>query len=578
VDSAPPAAGGSLTLRRRLPLFPIVAASYAACSVLSFAGFAALGFGPTFFPAAGLALAVLCRRPTHDWPLVLGAVATAEFVVDLSMGLALPAAAGYAVANTVEPALGALLVTRGLDDALDLGRRGDLGRFLVGAVLTATVLGGVLGATVDLLFGAASGWLGFVGRWWVGDGLGVLVIGSLLLAWTTPAEGDTTRKDALAGGAAVAILAVLTVPAFWLDQLWLAYLIVVALVFVAVRFGVRAIAASGVLLAISASAAAAGHSALLGRLLGPGSAGIVYLQVFLGVLLITLLVLASEVQDRERVVRNYAEAAAARTLAEEREHQQRTIALALQNSLLPSGTPTVADVRVAALYRPSELGLAVGGDWYDVLALPDGRLAVTIGDVVGHGLEAAAAMGQLRSAASALALTDPGPAALLAALDDFAERVPNARFASVCYAELDLASGTLTYAAAAHPPPLLVHPDGSITFLEGGRSTPLCVAGHGPRPSATHVLTAGSTLVFYTDGLIETRQRPLEDEFDHLAGVCARLHDVEPAALCEALLAGQLAGGRPRDDIALVCVRYAPVGLLETGSAARPPSGNAHGT
>jgi integral membrane sensor domain MASE1 len=559
VDSAPPAPGGSPTLRRRLPLFAIVAVAYAACSLLSFAGFAALGYGPTFFPAAGLALAVLCRRPVQDWPIVLGAVATAEFVVDLSAGLDLPAAAGYAVANAVEPALGALLVIRGLDGALDLSRRTDLGRFVIGAVLAAPVLGAVVGATVDLLFGDASGWLQFVARWWVGDGLGVLVIGSLLLAWSTPGDHASTRRNALGMGSSLAVLAALSVVAFWLDQLWLAYLIVMALVFVAVRFGVRAVSAAGVLLAISSSAAAAGHSALLGRLLGPGSAGIVYLQVFLGVLLITLLVLASEVQDRERVVRNFADAAAARTLAEEREHQQRTIALALQNSLLPTGTPTVADVRVAALYRPSERGLAVGGDWYDVIALPDGRLAVTIGDVVGHGLEAAAAMGQLRSAASALALTDPGPAALLAALDDFAERVPNARYASVCYAELDLASGTLTYAAAAHPPPLLVHPDGSVAFLEGGRSTPLC----------------GSTLIFYTDGLVETRRRPLDEEFDHLATVCAQLHDVEPAVLCEALLAGQLAGGRPRDDIALVCVHYAPAGLLETDNATRPLAGKA---
>ncbi|MFK0194887.1 SpoIIE family protein phosphatase [Kitasatospora sp. NPDC090308] len=186
--------------------------------------------------------------------------------------------------------------------------------------------------------------------------------------------------------------------------------------------------------------------------------------------------------------------------------QQRETAIALQRAILgPSHLPDGFAVR----YEPATRPLEVGGDWYDTVTLPDGRIGIVVGDCVGRGLEAASVMGQLRSACRALLLQDADPAQVLTALDQFAASVPGAACTTVFCGVLDPETGHLTYSSAGHPPGILVQPDGTTRLLEGGRSLPLAVRPRRPRPESTCTIPPRSTLLLYTDGLVERRRRPI---------------------------------------------------------------------
>lgn len=189
--------------------------------------------------------------------------------------------------------------------------------------------------------------------------------------------------------------------------------------------------------------------------------------------------------------------------------QQRETALALQRAILG---PAALPAGFAVGYEPAARPLEVGGDWYDTVALADGRIGIVVGDCVGRGLQAAAVMGQLRSACRALLLQDPRPDRVLLALDRFAADLPGAGSTTVFCGVLDPGSGRLAYSSAGHPPGVLVGPDGATRLLDQGRSTPLAVRGRsGTRPYAQDVVPARALLLLYTDGLVERRRRPLSE-------------------------------------------------------------------
>ncbi|WP_405150307.1 SpoIIE family protein phosphatase [Sphaerisporangium sp. NBC_01403] len=191
--------------------------------------------------------------------------------------------------------------------------------------------------------------------------------------------------------------------------------------------------------------------------------------------------------------------------------QQREAAVALQRAILgPSRLPAGFAVR----YEPATRPLEVGGDWYDIVPLSGDRVGIVVGDCVGRGLEAAAVMGQLRSACRALLLQEAGPAQVLTALDRFAALVPGAKCTTVFCGVLNTTSGHLVYSSAGHPPGILVHADGTTRLLDGGRSTPLAVKPDPARPDAEYTMPARSTLLLYTDGLVERRRRPLTAGID----------------------------------------------------------------
>ncbi|WP_300008417.1 PAS domain S-box protein [Pseudonocardia sp.] len=239
--------------------------------------------------------------------------------------------------------------------------------------------------------------------------------------------------------------------------------------------------------------------------------------------------------------------------------ERRALAETLQASLLPPRLPDVDGLAFAARYLPGARGTRAGGDWYDVIPLGGGRVAIVVGDVVGQGARAAAVMGQLRSALSAYLLEGHEPAAAVGHLDRFTHRVPGAAGSTVTCLVLDPATGELGWARAGHLPPLVLGEDGA-RFLEDAAGTVLAVRGRPPYVGGRAVLGAGDTVVLYTDGLVERRDEIVDAGLERLRGAGDRARDLAPAALAEELLATCLDDG-PTDDVALMVARRVPVAL-----------------
>jgi serine phosphatase RsbU (regulator of sigma subunit)/anti-sigma regulatory factor (Ser/Thr protein kinase) len=234
-----------------------------------------------------------------------------------------------------------------------------------------------------------------------------------------------------------------------------------------------------------------------------------------------------------------------------------SVAAQLQHSLLDVTPPSDARFSVAAVYRPGVEALEVGGDFYDVFLVDDGVLAVVVGDVVGRGLQAASAMGQLRSAVRAVAAPGTGPAALLSRLDRFVDQVEAAGMATLAYAELELATGVLRYACAGHPPPLLLAGTGAPRLLWDGRSTPLGAAfGRGTRTESVEQLPPGARLLLCTDGLFERRDRSLDEGLEQLASAAAEVRGAPLGEAVRRLTSRMLADERGRDDVCVLLVQW----------------------
>ena len=239
--------------------------------------------------------------------------------------------------------------------------------------------------------------------------------------------------------------------------------------------------------------------------------------------------------------------------------QQRETALALQHAILgPAHLPRGFAVRYQAASRP----LQVGGDWYDIVDLEDGRIALIVGDCVGHGLAAAAVMGQVRSACRALLFDNPSPSAALAGMDRFAARLPGAECTTAVCAVLNLDTGELAYSSAGHPPPILVHADGTIRMLDDGHTIGLGIRPDWSRPEAHVTMPAHATLLLYTDGLVERRRIALEHGISRAA---ALVHDGRTATLddlADQIMTGLAPSGGYQDDVVLLLYRHpAPLEL-----------------
>ncbi|MFI0941469.1 SpoIIE family protein phosphatase [Streptomyces sp. NPDC021020] len=251
-----------------------------------------------------------------------------------------------------------------------------------------------------------------------------------------------------------------------------------------------------------------------------------------------------------------------------RTDQQRATALALQRAILgPSELPEGFAVR----YEPAARPLEVGGDWYDTVALSDGRIGIVVGDCVGRGLRAAAVMGQLRSACRALLLQDPRPDRVLLALDRFAADLPGAMCTTVFCGVLDPASGELAYSSAGHPPGVLVHPDGGVRLLDEGRSTPLAVRHPtGSRPCAHDRVPPHATLLLYTDGLVERRRHPLTEGIDRAGSAVREGRHIGVEDLAARLMDRMAPPGGYDDDVALLLYRHpAPLNVAFPAEAAQ---------
>jgi signal transduction histidine kinase/CheY-like chemotaxis protein len=258
----------------------------------------------------------------------------------------------------------------------------------------------------------------------------------------------------------------------------------------------------------------------------------------------------------------------ARVQAAEREHR---IATDFQDHLLDLSHSSGAVV-VSAIYQPASEAMRVGGDWYLVSPLDDvGRVAVCVGDVVGHGLEAATVMGRLRAAAAVTALTAPDPRFVLAAVDRYASTLPGATYATLAFAVIDATDRTMTYMCAGHPYPLLVTAAGDVRYLEDGRLPPLTAPARatdtGP---GTAAFPAGSLLIMYTDGLIERHDESLSRGFDRLAAAASGCAGLPVDAVCSTLLNQLAPAADHKDDVVVLALR--PTGVTDTSFVATVPA------
>lgn len=241
---------------------------------------------------------------------------------------------------------------------------------------------------------------------------------------------------------------------------------------------------------------------------------------------------------------------------------ERTTALALQRSLLPQRLPEQSAVQVASRYLPASAHAGVGGDWFDVIPLSGARVALVVGDVVGHGIHASATMGRLRTAVRTLADVDLPPDELLTRLDDLVSRLSpatddsngdDADVGATClYAVYDPVSRRCSLARAGHPLPVLVTPDGAVDFLDLPAGPPLGLGGL-PFESIEIELPAGSILALYTDGLIESRDHDIDLGLERLRRALTRSAPSLDTT-CDNVLAATLPG-RPEDDVALLIAR-----------------------
>ncbi|MCG5433294.1 SpoIIE family protein phosphatase [Mycobacterium sp. MYCO198283] len=232
--------------------------------------------------------------------------------------------------------------------------------------------------------------------------------------------------------------------------------------------------------------------------------------------------------------------------------QQRETALALQHAILG---PAQLPGGFAARYQPASRPLQVGGDWFDVVDLDDGRIALIVGDCVGHGLAAATVMGQLRSACRALLLEQPSPSGALSGLDRFAARLPGASCTTAFCAVIDTDTGELTYSSAGHPPPILVEADLTTRTLEDGRAIPLGIRTHTQRPEARVTIPPRATLLLYTDGLVERRRQSLDQGIERAAGLVREDRTASLEELASTVMAGLEPAGGYQDDVALLLYR-----------------------
>lgn len=268
-----------------------------------------------------------------------------------------------------------------------------------------------------------------------------------------------------------------------------------------------------------------------------------------------VLIFAAEVTDQVLAAARLREA----------ERRQREAAVTLQRSLLPQKLDQPADLRVAATYQPGGAEAAVGGDWYDVIAIDGGRTALVIGDVMGRGLRAAAVMGQLRTAVRAYARLDLPPHEVMRLLDGLAMEIDANQIATCTYAVWDPERRTLSYASAGHLPILLRCPDGTILRSEEQNGPPLGTGG-GMHVSHTLRLLPGTTGVLYTDGLVERRDEDIDQGLDLLARTLTGAIGA-PDVICARLLRAMGVTSEHDDDVAVLAFHLPAAEVAENSLA-----------
>jgi len=528
---------------RTLGLFTLVFLGYLVGAFLSLKAFGASELGPAFFPPAGVTVAAMLTTRRVRWPAVVAAVALAEACVDLYAGYAHTAIAGYVLANSVEPLVGASVVLAFCKAVPDLRRRRDLVIFVAGACLAGPAVGGLIGGgTVAANLGAW--WPGAALRWFASDALGALVVGAPILLW--PRQVHILRERP---AEAVGILGTATAVS-WL-AVWTglspSLLILPVLAWAALRLDVLGAALAGACAAFAANLRAASG---LGLFEGVGLSPAGRLALIQG--LIAVNVLIAMLIAQESAARR--EAARGRAVESQERQRLQNVAQVLHSAAHPTAPAAVTGLDYRAFYQPAHGDEGLGGDWYAVLPLGAGKTYLAVGDVIGHGLAAVEDMAQLRSAGNAYAHQGLPPARLLAELNNFAGNVCRGEFATATVAVFDQHTGVMSYGSAGHPPALLRRAHtGEVLRLDGVGGPVLGPLVDVSYTEATVPVYPDDVVVMYSDGLVEHLDHDVGAGIDRLEQVVAAR---PPAALldCEAL-AAELAPWPHPDDVCLLVVR-----------------------
>jgi PAS domain S-box-containing protein len=240
----------------------------------------------------------------------------------------------------------------------------------------------------------------------------------------------------------------------------------------------------------------------------------------------------------------------------EREHR---IAEILQRALLPERLPQLVGMSLAARYVPAEEGSAAGGDWYDVIELPEGGVALVIGDVAGHGAEAAGVMGQVRMAVRAFSIEGHSPGVVVGRVHELLRSLYDGeQMVTMLYLAVDPTTWEATVVNAGHPPPLLLDQAGGATYLETPTGLPLGLNWSLPYEESNELLQPGAALVLFTDGLIDRRDIAIEEGLERLRGAATDKVGLDIDRLCGSLL-GALVPPDASDDVAILAARLDPV-------------------
>jgi serine phosphatase RsbU (regulator of sigma subunit)/anti-sigma regulatory factor (Ser/Thr protein kinase) len=550
-----------------LGLFTLSAALYAFGSGLALRLIDASGLDGVFFIPAGITVAFLLRTPKKVWWVVLIGAFVTEYAADVLNGFSYAQSAGFALANTAEPLLGALIVTTTCG-VLDLARRREVVWFTVGAVIAGPFLGGLIVAMTDRLFGGDDFWMTLF-QVWLGDALGVIIIGGVILVWGS--SPDRRSVFSYWGAALTLITVASTAAVLVFTEQPMAFAGLIGIALAGALFGIRAVAITGfaVSLTLALVLSIGAPEFLLG--LDQGEA-LVLMKLQVATFTLAGFLIAAEAHERDSAVRWATRAdLAARSFDLERE-RERDLAVSVQRSLLPDKLIDRDEIRLAAHYEAAVASHEVGGDWYDSFELGDGRIGVVVGDIVGHGIAAMTSMGRLRTALVALAMNADSPSSLMSDLDVFVGGPNGTAYATVFYVIVDLPSDKLMYSSAGHPPALLLRGSGETVWLDDGLSGPLYGDPAVPRKHAEAAIGQGDFLILYSDGLIERRGESLTTGLERLREVAARSSSPDAHSLCRDLVERLDPGESRRDDVVvLVLEMRGPPSLVYRAVAPADP-------
>lgn len=239
--------------------------------------------------------------------------------------------------------------------------------------------------------------------------------------------------------------------------------------------------------------------------------------------------------------------------------EQRSVTAIMQRTLLPEAFPVIPGLRFSAKYLPAGSGIKMGGDWYDVYPLADGRVTCVVGDVVGRGVLAASVMAEIRTAFRAYLNEGHDPSSAMELLNDLLVSMGRDRTATLAVAQLDLETSELLAVSAGHPPAVLVTPDGGTQLIEPRHGLLLGIKRGVKFYSQRYPFPAGSVLLLYTDGLIERRDESLDEGLERLAAVAADAAQREEDSFADRVYRSLIEQASSEDDIALLAVEWLPI-------------------